>query len=129
MHIAKLFKSTFGPFSNLWLEGQRLVENGFLVGVEYRQLWYKDQLVLTTDLAAKHEGVVAIVQKRVLGSSNPLIRIEGKRVVDTFTACQSVRVEYGAGTVTITANRVATQPRAVEVLPDPAGVALALAGR
>lgn len=105
-HVSKLFKSNFGPASNLWLEGQRLVDAGFPVGTEYSQFWYKDRLVLSTAIVDETIDVTAVkktVRKKVLQSGgNANIRIEGKRVVDTFPGCVEVSIEYTPGKITIT---------------------------
>lgn len=119
-HVAKLFASKGEANSHIWIEGERLHQAGFALDVEYHQIWYKDALVLSVGpyFTEAREPLKTITRKVVKSGKHPAIRIEGKRVLDTFGKISGqVHVEFHPGFIEITPYKdgtVGSVPRCVQ---------------
>ncbi len=101
MKIAALFGSKGVAHSHLWLEGKALTDARFSIGSEYTQMWEKGKLTLVRGTVTPvTEGVTAIHKKVTPGGKQPAIRIEGKRVRETFKT-EKVVVTYGIEKITV----------------------------
>ncbi len=104
MKIATLFGSKGVAHSHLWLEGKALTDAGFSIGTEYTQLWDKNKLIMVVGKANPVMGdghlVLTVYKKVTAGGKQPAIRIEGKRVRETFRT-EKVVVTYGIERITV----------------------------
>lgn len=111
----------------LWLGHKAVEEAGFKEGMPYYQHWTGKALICTLDRPVTTIDEKVIKRKVNQHTDGPVIRTEGTPVRDTFNGFKSVKATISPGRIEIVGYE--KTPTTKEVLPDPAGVALALAGR
>jgi hypothetical protein len=100
--ISKLSNTKAGPRTRLWLEGARVANAGFKVGLLVRRDWKESgSLVLTIIDAAAHDELPRSEKGRVSGKGEkPILDITGAAVAAFFTG-DKVAVTYKPGKITI----------------------------
>lgn len=117
MKIVGLFASKGITHSYLWLEGRALADAGFNIGDNYTQVWQKNILLLFRSDVVAFEGSTAIIKRKVMAAGKqPVIRIAGGRVRDTF-GTPKVAVTYGIERITVEPYVVVNEPKTAVVTP------------
>lgn len=111
-HTAKLFSSSVGYRSLLWLEGKRLADAGFTPGAQYTQTWMGDRIICAlTGVAPDIDAVGKVYTRKVnVNKGNPVIRIEGMALQKLFgEKFQTVEATFERGMIVIV-GKDAVQP-------------------
>lgn len=108
----------------LWLGHKAIEEAGFKEGALYYQTWEDNKVTFTLD---KPDAPLVKTRKVNMHKHGAVIRAEGTPVRDAFNGYKSVKATISPGRIVVTGHEPTSMTK--EVLPDPAGVALALAGR
>jgi hypothetical protein len=99
---SKLSKTKAGERTRIWLEGARVANAGFKVGLLVRRQWKENgSLVLTIIDAKEHDELPRSEKGRVSGKGEkPILDITGATVAAFFTG-DRVAVKYQTGKITI----------------------------
>jgi hypothetical protein len=122
--MKEIVVNLFRDSGYLWLGNKAIEEAGFKEGTPYYQVWGQKSVTFTLDKPATPSAKMRRVNQHKRGAC---IRAEGSSVSDAFNGFKSVKAIVSPGRIEVVGHE---RTQAVkEVLPDPAGVAFALAGR
>ncbi|MDN5872934.1 MAG: DNA cytosine methyltransferase [Sinobacteraceae bacterium] len=88
----------------LWLEGQKLVREGYAVGTPYSVEFKTDRMVITAHEADDKTGQYRVSRRRRNGHTSPIIDIEAREMATLFDGIEKLRVAIHAGRIVVTAH-------------------------
>lgn len=125
--MKEIIVNLFRDGGYLWLGNKTIEEAGFKEGTVYYQTWENGKLICTLDAPTSAIGGQKIVQRKVnMHKHGAVIRAEGTPVRDAFNGYKSVKATISPGRIEVVGHE---RVKAIENLPSPGSIALALAGR